>query len=163
VLTTLPVADLTRAPSSTSAVFAHLAIGGAFATRLLFLNVDRTNTANGQIVFIQGNGTPMNIPVEGTTGSQFNYRLPAGCGLQILPGHTNALSTLFLAPFGSTQPASEIAVNEGNSVRAILRAVDVTGRVRDDFDAAYASLDSSVAAVDGAGTIQGKKAGFSTL
>src|SRR6185503_12087056 len=40
VLTTLPVADLTKPRTARSSVFAHLVIGAPFATRLLLLNVD---------------------------------------------------------------------------------------------------------------------------
>jgi sugar lactone lactonase YvrE len=74
----------------------------------------------------------------------------------------NVAGILLVDPY-SGAATSEIDVNEGNSIQPGVVIVDSTGSVNPSFQPTFASLDTSVATVDSGGTIQGKKAGFSTL
>src|SRR5262249_36956083 len=82
VLTTLPVADLTRASSATTLVFPQIAIGGLFSTRLIFINTDTAAAVSGRLSFYQSDGNNMVVPMGEETGSQFLYRLTSGGGRQ---------------------------------------------------------------------------------
>lgn len=163
VLTTLPVADLTRASSGTSIVFPQIAVGGGFSTRLILLNSSTSGSANGRVAFYDSGGTPMVLPMTGQTGSQFAYQIVAGGGRQLYPGNSARVTSVSLVDPSSNQVTSELVINEGNTVRPLLEIVDSAGARRDDFDAVTISLDPVVAAVDSLGAVQGRKAGFSTL
>jgi hypothetical protein len=65
VLTTLPVADATSPPSMQSIVFPHIAIGGGFSRRFIFLHADALNPADGQLQFFQSDGSLMLVPLAG--------------------------------------------------------------------------------------------------
>ena len=72
VLTTLPVADAVSPPTATSIVFPHIAIGGGFSTRLIFLHADSSNPADGQLQFFQSDGSLLLVPLAGEEGSQLH-------------------------------------------------------------------------------------------
>jgi sugar lactone lactonase YvrE len=163
VLTTLPVADLTRTDSPSQLVFPQIAIGSGFSTRLILINRSASRATSGSLGFYRSEGSPMVIPLGTQSGSHFKYELLGGGGRQFLPGNTSPVSAITLVVQGSSASATEITVNEGRSVRPRLLVTDSTGRVRDDFDIAFTSLDADVATVDTTGEIRGKKAGFSTL
>src|SRR2546425_1817285 len=63
----------------------------------------------------------------------------------------------------SNPTATEITVNEGNTLQLKPRVLDSAGNVIDNAPLSYSSLSSDIATVDASGTIQGKAAGFSTL
>ncbi len=71
-------------------------------------------------------------------------------------------SIVFLDPVAEAV-ASEIIVNEGNSVQTRLRITDSLGVTRSQAAQSYLSINPEVAAVDSSGNIQGRRAGFSTL
>jgi sugar lactone lactonase YvrE len=163
VLTTLPVADLTRPPTATSVVFAQIAIGGAFSTRLIFINTDKSKTITGRLSFFNSDSTAMTVPLGSKTDNQFNYQITAGGGRQLLPGNTATIATILLIDPQTNQPTKEMVVNDGQSVRPGFLVLDSTGLARDDFDLSYSSLSTDIATIDTSGNVQGKKAGFSTL
>lgn len=163
ILTTLPVADLTRSLTSASLVFPHIALGGGFTTRLIVLNPNTSNSSNGSLTFYQPDGDAMVVPMGDRTGSQFGYQMVQGGGRQFFPGNNARVASVSLVESSSNQVTNELVINEGNTVRPRLQVLDSAGARRDDFDATFTSLDSNVAAVDGLGSIQGRKAGFSTL
>ncbi len=163
ILTTLPVADLTRPPTATSVVFPHIAIGGGFSTRLICINTDKAKTIFGSLAFFKSDSSAMTVPLGGKTDSRFVYQLTAGGGRQLLPGNTAALASISLLDPSTYQIANEIVVNQGQSLRAGVLALDETGLPRDDFDITFSSLSTDVASVDTTGNIQANKAGFSTL
>jgi len=162
VLTTLPVADLTRI-SSAPLVFPQIAFGLGFSTRLILLNADPATPANGRIAFRNSDSSPMTLPMSGQTASQFAYPLGAGAGRQLRPGDDSRVSAFTLIDASTRQPTAEFVINEGSVARPRVEIRDSRNNQRDDFDVAVASLDSDTAAVDAAGRVQGKKAGFATL
>src|SRR5262249_49483302 len=89
VLTTLPVADLTRVDSPASLVFPQIAIGSGFSTRLILINRSSTAASSGSLAFYQSDGSPMVIPLGDTTGSALRYELRGAGGRQYLPGNTS--------------------------------------------------------------------------
>ncbi|MBI4474706.1 MAG: IPT/TIG domain-containing protein, partial [Acidobacteria bacterium] len=164
VLTTLPVADMTRLTSSTSMTFPHVINGQGFSTRLLFINTATGRTAAGQLSFYESSGAAMLTSLTGKPGTEFAYRIAGGGGKQLLPWNTEKVVGIELIDAFSNRSTREVVVNEGNKAPAILRVSDSSGSVRDDFDVGYTSLSPEIAAVDPAtGQIEGKKAGFSTL
>ncbi len=163
VLTTLPVADLARPPTNTTIIFPQIAIGAGFSTRLIFMNSSSTSSAHGTISFLRSDGTGMTIPMAGISGNQFNYQIPTGGGRQYLPGNSAAAARVFLLDPATNAPASEVVVNEGNTIHARVLVIDIAGAPRDDFDVTYASISSDIATINANGIIQGKAAGFSTL
>lgn len=163
ILTTLPVADLNKPPAVSSAVFPQIAIGGGFSTRLIFISASTTSIMSGRMAFFKSDATPMVLPVGSKTSSQIAYQFIAGGGRQYQPGSTASLSRLLLVDPSSHAQATEVIINEGNSVRVPVLAIDTDGRPRDDFDISCTSLGTDVASVDSFGVAKGKAAGFSTI
>ena len=161
VLTTLPVADLTRALIAGTVIFPQVVIGSGFSTRLVFVNGGTASTVG--MVFSNSDGTAMNVPIGGVTSNQFTSAFASGEGLRLFPGVTASLSSLSLRDPVTNQPTTEVTINEGNTLRARILAVDSTGKARDDFTITYASLDTTTATVDSTGQIEGRQRGFSTL
>ena len=62
ILTTLPVADLSRPPTATSVIFPQIAIGGGFSTRLIFISTDKNKNLAGTLSFFNSNSSPMTVP-----------------------------------------------------------------------------------------------------
>ncbi len=163
ILTTLPVADLSKPPSATDAVFPQIAIGGGFSTRLIFINTSSTTISSGWLTFSNSDSSPMVLPIGGKTADRVSYRLIAGGGRQYQPGSTASISRILLVDPASHAPASEIIINEGNSVRTPVLTFDTNGILRDDFDITCTSINTEVASVDPFGVVNGKTAGFSTI
>src|SRR5262249_41393568 len=109
ILSILPVADLAQ-PSPASLVFPHIAIGDHFSTRLTFVNADRTKTITGSLRFYKPDGGDMSLIYNGTSGSGFSYRVPAGASAQLVsPSSNPSNETLvytndFNGPPGTTYP-----------------------------------------------------------
>jgi hypothetical protein len=163
ILTTLPVADLTRPPAALSAVFPQIALSGGFSTRLIIINSTATSSTGGTFSFYRSDATPMNVPLAGRTGSKFTYQFIAGGGRQYFPGSDAGVAQILIIDPATEAPAIEVVVNEGNTARARVLVLDSAGTPRDDFDMAYASLSPEIAAIDSHGLISAKAAGFSTL
>jgi sugar lactone lactonase YvrE len=163
VLTTLPVADLTRIPAAAFVVFPQIAIGEGFSTRLILINTDKVKSAAGVLSFHQSDGSAMSIPLGSRTDSRFSYEVSEGGGKQLLPGNTDKAASIAIVDPATNLRTREFAVNEGNTVALRLVVLDTAGNPRDDFDLSYSSLSTDVAAVDGMGRVTGKKTGFSTL
>ena len=161
VLTTLPVADLSRPIQTESLVFPQIGFGMGFSTRLILISAEEARASTGLLTLTQSDGSPLNIPLLGVTASQFNYEVFASGIRQLRPGNIAQAGLLIL---DSANPnLSGIVVNEGN--RKALRPVviDTAGDLRDDFPIGYLSLDEQVATVAETGEITGITAGFSTL
>ncbi len=163
ILTTLPVADLTRLSSASSLIFPQIATGGGFSTRLIFINTDKSKAIAGKLSFLNSDSSPMSLPLGGKSDSQFTIRIDPGAGRQLLPGNTAAIASISLLDPSSYQTISETVVNEGQSLRPPLLVLDTAGVARDDFELSFSSLSTDVASIDATGNIQGIKAGFSTL
>ena len=162
VLTTLPVADLTRPPTGEFAVFPRIALGGGFTTRLILLNSSTATVADGSFAFFAPDGSPLSVPMWAETASEFEYQLVSGGGRQFYPGNSADISSVSLLDAAAGQVTDEIVINQGNSVRPHLEIVDENGALRDDYYPSITSLDSAIASVE-SGRITGEQAGFATL
>jgi sugar lactone lactonase YvrE len=163
ILTTLPVADLVHPPTAPLLVFPQIAIGNDFSTRLILINPGDRGVSAGSVGFFQSNGSPWSITIGRETASRFSYSLPPRGGRQHVPASDAPIASISVIDPSSNLPTSEIAVNEGNTLRPRLRVLDTTGAQRDDFRLSFLSIDPEVATVAADGTITGRKAGFSTL
>src|SRR5262249_18821745 len=123
ILTTLPVADLTRIPVVSSVVFPQVALNGGFSTRLIFIQPDRVNSATGKLQFYQEDGTAMTVPMGGQQASQFNYRFGPGSGRQYRPGNSATVTSITLLDT-SNAATTELTINEGDTVRPRLAIRD---------------------------------------
>lgn len=161
ILTTLPVADLSRPIQSRTLVLPQIGFGFGFSTRLILISVQETNAITGLLTLTQSDGAPLSIPLLGVTDNEFNYHVFASGAGQLRPGNTAEAAEIVLNP--SDPLATEVVVNRGNEL--ILRAlvVDTSGELRDDFPIAYTSLDEQVATIDERGRLAAREAGFSTL
>src|SRR5207247_1024723 len=135
IFTTLPVADLNR-PTPTALVFPQVAIGEGFSTRLILINSKTGIAASGRLSFFRSDGSAMTVPFGTQIGSQFPYYLPR---VGSLPGNTARIASIVVLDPSTNLITSEIAVNEGNTVRARLLVLDTTGTPRDDFHLSYTS------------------------
>ena len=161
ILTTLPVADLMRAATTTTLIFPHFAFGSEFKTRLILINTDTTGTASGRIRFYREDGGPLQTPMGGGQSAQFNYQLSSGSVRQFLPGNAATARSIVLLN-SSDRPITELTINEGSRRRPRLRILDSDDASRDDFDVSYSSSAPDVAGVDN-GWVVGKMRGWSTL
>lgn len=118
------------------------------------------------------------VPIQATSDAQGKARTTAYLGkgtTQTFTSTSGSSSVTFAATAlpginsitfldsSSNLATKELIVNEGNTIPARLRVLDTSGAVRTDVAAGYTSTNPEVAAVDSAGNILGKKAGFSTL
>jgi sugar lactone lactonase YvrE len=161
ILTTMPVADLTRATGDKSVVFPQIAFGSGYETRLILINTEITKNEAVDLSFYQSNGTPLTVALGGTSNSKFTVSLVQGGGSQLRPGNSatpKEIITDLADPVGT-----EVTVNAGSSVYLNPVTVDSAGRTRDDFWFVYVSTDPETASVDAQGKLSGRAAGFSTL
>ena len=163
VYTTLPVADLNSVSTSTQMVFPHIAFGGGFSTRLIFINTDMTKSTTGKLSFYKSDSTAMTVLFGSLSASQIPFHLLSGGGSQYYPNYSAKVASIAILDPETNQPMSEIAVSEGSTLKASLLVLDESGLPRDDFSLNYVSLDQDVATIDGGGFVTGKKSGFSTL
>jgi hypothetical protein len=78
LVTSTPIADLTRALSTAPIYFPQFADGGGFITTLLLLNTSSA-AESGKLSIFDDSGAPLIVnSSNGTTGSVFNYGIPAG-------------------------------------------------------------------------------------
>ncbi len=163
ILTTLPIADLTRPPAESTLILPQLGFGGGFFTRLILISTDLSASSRFTLRFT-GTGAsaaPLPIALLGQTASSFDLEVAGGGGRQLRPGNTATASQIVTDPGGAL--GVEIAVNRGNNVVVRPVVIDSDGEFRDDFPFNYSSLDTAVATVDALGRITGNQTGFSTL
>jgi VCBS repeat protein len=108
LLTTTPIADLTRAPSQDPLFFPQLVDGGGYRTTLVLLNTSNT-VESGTLKTFGDNGSPLSVTVvNGSTGSSFAYLIPPD-GIFIFqtdgsPQFVNAGSVQLTPDPGTTTP-----------------------------------------------------------
>ncbi len=161
ILTTMPVADLTRPTGDKTVVFPQIAFGAGYETRLILINTEIDKDIPLDLSFYQSNGSPLTVPLAGTTSSRFTVPLPQGAANQLRPGNVATLKEIIpdlLDPGGS-----EIAVNAGSSIYLNPVVLDSSGKIRDDFRFTYVPTNPEIAFVDTQGKLSGRQAGFSTL
>jgi hypothetical protein len=77
LITTTPVADLTKRLGNSSIYFPQFVDGGGYTTSLVLLNTSGT-VQSGTLEILDDNGAPLSIqPVGGTPGSLFPYSIQA--------------------------------------------------------------------------------------
>lgn len=166
IVTTLPIADLMRPPTSLMRTVPQLGFGslegfGRFSTRLIYLGFPEQPFTGNLEFRATGSGADLEVPLAGTTASSFDLIIPAGGALQQRPGNRATPSRIML---DSTQVmGNELPVNVGSAVSLGSLVIDSEGDLRDDFPVTLTSLDSEVASIAEDGRIQGLKPGFSTL
>jgi hypothetical protein len=78
LITTTPVADLTKPANYNPVYFPQFADGGGYTTSLVLLNTSNT-TERGTLQILANNGSPLVVyQVGGTTDSSFRYTIPPG-------------------------------------------------------------------------------------
>jgi len=78
LVTTTPIADLTKPLATDPAYFPQFVDGGGYTTALVLLNTSN-NVETGTLQIFDGNGAPLAVnQVGGTTDSSFKYSIPAG-------------------------------------------------------------------------------------
>jgi sugar lactone lactonase YvrE len=109
LMTTTPVADLTKAPPSgnTAIYFPQLADGGGYTTTLILLNTSGS-IERGRLQIFDKNGSPIAVnQVGGTRDSTFYYSIPAGGVFRLqtdgFPSEINA-GWVRLMPAGTPTP-----------------------------------------------------------
>jgi photosystem II stability/assembly factor-like uncharacterized protein len=109
VLTTMPIADLTRAPSSDPLYFPQLVDGGGYATSIILLNTtDATQT--GKLSLFADDGSPVAVNgLGGTHDSTFSYAIPPAGAIIFqtdgFPASTTEGSVQVIPDPGTSTPA----------------------------------------------------------
>ena len=76
LLTSTPVADLSKALTTTGVYFPQLVDGGGYVTTVILVNTSGA-TESGTIAIFDNAGAPLSVRSNGTTASTFNYSIPA--------------------------------------------------------------------------------------
>jgi Leucine-rich repeat (LRR) protein len=77
LITTTPVADLTKPVGNNPIYFPQFVDGGGYTTSLVLLNTSSA-VENGTLEILDDNGLPLSVrPVGGLAGSSFRYSIPA--------------------------------------------------------------------------------------
>ena len=76
LLTSTPVADLSKALTTAAVYFPQLVDGGGYVTTVILVNTSGA-TENGTIEIFENSGAPLIVTSNGTTASTFNYSIPA--------------------------------------------------------------------------------------
>jgi hypothetical protein len=166
ILTTLPLADLTRPAATENLIFPQIGFGdfpgGSFATRLILINRETAGGLAGALGFFQSDGSALTVPLDQETASNFPFLMPAGRGRQFQPeAVTGRIARIILDPANPT--GTGLVVNLGNTLQLTPLALDGTGNQVEGSAFSYSSLDTEIATVDAFGAVEGKKEGFSTL
>jgi hypothetical protein len=111
LMTGLPVADLAGS-SSLAVTVPHIADGGGWGTEIVFVNnSDVTETGSFQFLSPSGQGVPINL--DGQTGSQFTYSIPARSSRRMRTPATAATTVtgwIEIVPSGNTRTPSAASV-----------------------------------------------------
>jgi hypothetical protein len=81
----------------------------SWRTTLMFSNPDKSSPASFTITFIQDDGTPMNVGIQGVTNSHFSFTVPASGSLQLETSGLGNLKTGW-AKVQADNPISGISI-----------------------------------------------------
>jgi hypothetical protein len=109
LLTTTPMADLTRTLSYDTLYFPQFADGGGYTTSLILLNTSE-QTENGTLQILDDSGSPLVVTmVGGTSDSSFRYSIPSGGAFRVqsdgFPATPRAGWVRLVPDFNSPAPA----------------------------------------------------------
>ena len=176
ILTTLPLADLDHPLEANSVVIPQLGFGQSdgleLSTRLILIDQDDPElnpSASGSFGVIRfrqsspntlgGAGVPLQVPLFGENGNEFEYRIDPGGANRLRPGDSASISQIVLPSVSG----GEVPVAVGREATVRPQIIDSTGELRDDFQFSFSSLDPQVASIDALGRIRAHEEGFSTL
>jgi hypothetical protein len=111
LMTGLPVADLAGSSTLTVTV-PHMADGGGWGTEILLVN-NSDVTETGSLQFLSPSGQSLPINLDGQTGSQFTYSIPARSSRRLRTAGsaaTAATGWIEIAPSGNTRTPSVAGV-----------------------------------------------------
>jgi fungalysin metallopeptidase (M36)/pre-peptidase/fungalysin/thermolysin propeptide len=109
LLTSTPVADLSKALTNTAIYFPQLVDGGGYITTVILVNTSGA-TESGTIAIFDNSGAPLTVTSNGTTAATFNYSIPAngafvfqtnGSPAAARPGWVNVTPVSGNSPVGS--------------------------------------------------------------
>ncbi len=121
LITTLPVADIT-APGTDPVVIPHFADGDGWTTEIILVNPSDTACAGTIQFYDQGSqttpGQPINLSVDGTTGTSFDYSMPGRSATRLTTSSPGASS----GGIGSTMKVGSVLVkpNTGSWTPTVL-------------------------------------------
>jgi C-terminal processing protease CtpA/Prc len=159
LITTLPVADLSRPTTTDPAVSPHFADGGGWRSEVILVN-PTDSAMTGTVVFKDGAGANMTMTVDGMSGTSFTYSLPARMSQKLTtagsaqavqsgsvtmtPSASNALPVVSVV-FSLRQ--SGVTVNlAGIQATGAANAYRLYGEAAGNFDAGTAgSIETAVA------------------
>ena len=160
ILTTLPVADLTRSGPGRQLVYPQVGFGSGFSTRFILISTDLEAGSSGNLMLVRSSGEELTTVLAGGTASQFRYLTTPGGARSLGTENSVEVAQIHLDP--NQLQLTEIVINEGSAVTLNPLVVDVDGIVRDDVPVEMVSLDAQVADSEN-GQLVGHQAGFSTL
>ncbi|MDA2935577.1 hypothetical protein MYX82_14765, partial [Acidobacteria bacterium AH-259-D05] len=76
IFATLPVVDLMATASTAPIIFPHIGAGEGLSTQLVLINSSGAS-ASGQIQLFADSGSPLELELDGITGSAFPYQIEA--------------------------------------------------------------------------------------
>ena len=174
ILTTLPIADLTRPAESRERIVPQLAFGPGLSTRLILLSslekgpdTGEPGPLTGGLLFNQSDGTQMELALSGQVGGQFSFQVSRYGGQQLRPGDTATIDQIELlqchSGFGCRlSMGNEATVHRGEQMLLLARVTDSNGEFRDDFELTY-EVSPPIARVDAWGQTEGVEKGFADV
>ncbi len=155
VLTTLPVTDLSNAPDIDLLVIPQIGLGPGLTTRLIAVAADGSGSTRGSVHFMYPGGTPMTVPVFGTSQTRASFEIAAGGGWRFDPSVPVRAADILLD--------REIVMEPGQSLRLSPIVVDDQGVRHESVPLRFDAIGLDVATVDSQGTITAHKAGFASI
>jgi hypothetical protein len=111
LITTLPVVNLSQAPSTTASTIPHFATGGGWTTQILLVNPTEFPLAGSLQFYSPGSansaGVPVNVTVGGRTGNSFSYSIAPGSSTKlVLTGDAVASGSVRVIPQAGAVPSA---------------------------------------------------------
>jgi len=116
LLTSTPIADLTKAASGEELAFSQIADGGGYQTTLILMNTSNA-VESGIIRFYDNMGTPLLVKMTGEAGahSSFSYSVPPGGLLRLVsdgsPPEVDVGWARLIPDAGTSAPVSAATFN----------------------------------------------------
>jgi hypothetical protein len=163
LITTLPVADLTSTSTGTM-VFPHFADGGGWTTQIVLVN-PTDSVLTGTVQFLGQTGVAAPIAVNGQSGSNFEYSIPARSSQKLQTGGTSSEivgSVRIIAAANSVVPSglaifsfrkagitvSEAGVPAGTAGAAFRLYAEAIGSIQTGIAVANTSSNAATVAVE---------------
>jgi hypothetical protein len=154
LMTGLPVADLAGS-SSIAVTVPHIADGGGWGTEIVLVNnSDVTETGSFRFSSPSGQGMPINL--DGQTGSQFTYSIPARSSRRMRTAGsaaTTATGWLEIVPSGNTPTPSAAGVLSERASNATISETTIAAVPATNAFRLFAELSGNFAAREG-GSVQ---------